>query len=255
MASPSLSTSHYGVRLNFKDSLFTMLMNFSGLQGRHLRIFVIEQPDNGGAHAIFFVKDLLLDPSNATVIIDGAVLVLSDKLYEQTRPFMASLSSQTFRNFKINEDELKLWKYMIPAYIGRCRQWENLPGCEYKVPNKVPLAYEHGKQVLCSCGNGKLPPDFITGIPKWEMVAKYSVRVAISPSFSAPFVEKIYDSSAMFTCPVCELEQVCGACGKKKGKNGQHLMVCARCRNAKYCSKACQTEDWKEQKQSCVSNS
>ena len=39
-------------RINFKDSLYSMFMQFSGVQGRRARIFGINNPDDGGIHML-----------------------------------------------------------------------------------------------------------------------------------------------------------------------------------------------------------
>lgn len=98
-----------------------------------------------------------------------------------------------FYNIKVDDDESRLWKEMLPALVERCRQWEHRPSCEYKAKAQIPLSVENGQTPLCSCGNRRFPPRFISGIPKWDLVSKYAVRAAISPSFSVPFVEQIFE--------------------------------------------------------------
>ncbi|KAF2502343.1 hypothetical protein BU16DRAFT_554409 [Lophium mytilinum] len=243
---------HDDLRTNFKDSLFTMFMNFSVPKGRRLRIFGINQPEDGGLHAIFFIQSLRLDLANATVLLDGAVLVLTDNVCENIRPFIAALSADAnFRNIDVNADELKLWKHAIPAFAERCRSWKHLSTCEYKTQQRIPSSYAHGKQVICSCGNGKLPSSFIQGVPKWDMVKDYAVRVAISPVFPVPYVEALagMDSTSR------ELSKVnveaCAFCRKTTDEIGTTLMRCGRCQNMKYCSKPCQKADWKRHKKIC----
>ena len=43
----------------------------------------------------------------------------------------------------------------------------------------------------------------------------------------------------------CEYDPKCCSSCKKPGANDKHLKSCAKCKTAKYCSKECQTEDWK----------
>ena len=43
-------------------------------------------------------------------------------------------------------------------------------------------------------------------------------------------------------------KEVCAKCGRP----GKRLLTCARCKTRKYCSKECQTADWKEHKQTCA---
>jgi hypothetical protein len=49
---------HKDVRVNFKDSLFSMFMHFTSLQGGQSRVFGINHPTGGGVHILFFVSCL-----------------------------------------------------------------------------------------------------------------------------------------------------------------------------------------------------
>jgi hypothetical protein len=59
LGSPSID--HKDVRVNFKDSLFSLFMHFCGLQGQKARVFGINNPKNGGVHVLVFVCYLRLD--------------------------------------------------------------------------------------------------------------------------------------------------------------------------------------------------
>jgi hypothetical protein len=43
----------------------------------------------------------------------------------------------------------------------------------------------------------------------------------------------------------------CAACGKEKRDDGKALLVCARCKEEKYCSTDCQKKRWKNHKREC----
>jgi hypothetical protein len=43
----------------------------------------------------------------------------------------------------------------------------------------------------------------------------------------------------------------CAGCGKEKRDNGKLLMVCAKCKEEKYCSTDCQKKRWKSHKRHC----
>ncbi|KAF2169167.1 hypothetical protein M409DRAFT_52448 [Zasmidium cellare ATCC 36951] len=49
-------------------------------------------------------------------------------------------------------------------------------------------------------------------------------------------------------CPV--VFDGCAACGER-GKDGQELQLCAGCKEARYCTKACQKAHWKQHKKAC----
>jgi hypothetical protein len=103
---------------------------------------------------------------------------------------MLSLQSLHPATIIVNEDGLAMWKEMLPAYAERCRQWDHFPICEYNAQGTIPLSPE-SDQFLCSCGNGKLPPNFIPRVPGWETASKHMIRAAISPMFSVAFVEPL----------------------------------------------------------------
>ncbi|KAJ4369651.1 hypothetical protein N0V83_005413 [Neocucurbitaria cava] len=47
-----------------------------------------------------------------------------------------------------------------------------------------------------------------------------------------------------------ELPEVCAAC-KKQREDGKPLLICARCKDEKYCSAECQKKRWKSHKKEC----
>ena len=113
---------------------------------------------------------------------------------------------------------------------------------------------ENGEAVLCSCGNGQLPANFITGMPQWDSVSKYFVRAAVAPCFLSPFYEEPMDSDGMANVvDIMELVGFggCRVCGRVKGQNGAALQKCGRCRALSYCSKQCQRADWKNHRRDC----
>jgi hypothetical protein len=250
-ASAARAEAHKDVRLNFKDSLFSMFMHFSGLQGGQWRVFGINHPTRGGVHILFFVSCLRLEIANHTVVLDAAVLPLTDRLMPQISPFLEALTGMGFCTINVDDDELRLWREVLPTMVERCRQWEHRPLCEYKATSQVPLSIENGQPVLCSCGNGTLPFRFISGIPKWDLVSKHAVRVAISPSFSVPFIEQTFEPSGA-KMAAGMFDDRCRNCGKVKSDEGANLLRCSRCGIAKYCSAKCQRADWKEHKKLCL---
>jgi hypothetical protein len=245
---------HKDVRVNFKDSLFSLFMHFSGLQGDKSRVFGINNPTEGGVHILIFASCLRLDLANHTVVLDSAVLPLTNRLMPKIDRFLAALSSSRMGlplcNIKVDNDELSLWKEVLPAMVERCRRWEHRSSCEYVVKGQIPLSVEEGKRVLCSCGEGLLPAKFVTGVPEWEVASKYAVRAAISPSFSVPFVEKTFDFDSIKSRVQLEIKR-CHNCRKEKCNDGTNLLTCSRCQVVKYCSAQCQRDDWREHKKVC----
>jgi hypothetical protein len=257
------------VRVNFKESLFSMFMHFSGLQGERASFFGINNPSGGGVNILVFVSCLRLDMANHTVVLDAAVLPLTNRLIPSMRNFLQALTEVGICQIVVDDDELKLWKEVIPAMVERCRQWPHRPSCEYVKKSKIPLSFEKGQSLICSCGEGSLPPKFICGIPHWDTVSKYAVRAAISPTFSVPFVELAHRFERTTKVGDCEVGSMpgkfndtmnvwpvkgdrCRVCSKEKSSSVSKLLKCSRCNVAKYCSVECQRADWKEHKKTCA---
>ena len=239
-------------RLNLKDSLFSLFMHFSGLQGQQARVFVITNPDHGGIHILVFVSCLRLDLANHTVVLDVAILPLHNPLMPKIRPFLENLMEVGLCSVIADSDELRLWKEIIPAWVERCRQWEHRPSCAYRSESKIPLSVEFGQNPICSCGEGTLPPGYTFDLPRWDLARKYAVRAAISPSFSVPFVEQSFEGNKIPNLAAL-YETGCRVCGKGKSDDGgKDLMKCGRCKAVRYCSAGCQKVDWKEHKKVCT---
>ena len=211
------------VRLNFKDSLFSMFMTFSGLQRKASPVFGISNPTGGGIHILVFVSCLRLDLGNHTVVLDVALLPLNNQLVPRIHSFLAALSGMGLCTINADDDEMRLWKQVIPAWVERCRQWEHRPSCEYMAKSQIPLSLENGQTPICACGDGKLPPKFISSVPKWDSVSKYAVRAAISPSFSVPFVEQVFEPEGAEGLGDANRER-CNFCAKDKSSRGANLL-------------------------------
>lgn len=188
------------LRVNFKDGLFSMFMRFTGAHDgvqkvEKSRIFGINDPKNGGVHILIVVSALRLDGANGTIVLDAAAIPLTPTVALRTGPWISSLR-EGLSTIVVDEEELKLWKRLLPAYAERCRTWSHKESCEYFKENSIPVSLDFGKSALCTCGNGVFPADFMQDpktrkqLPKWNTVAKYATRVAISPSFSVPMVEE-----------------------------------------------------------------
>jgi hypothetical protein len=190
---PTSTSVESDVRFAFRDSLFSLFMHFTGLQGQKSHFAALNNPAGGGVHVIILISSLKLDLSNRTVVLDCAVLPLTNRLMPQLGPFLSAFSSRNICHIKVDADELQLWKQNLPAMVERCRSWPHLARCEYRTHSSIPLSTENGEPVICSCGNGKMPANFITGVPHWESVSRCFVRAAISLCFSTAFSEELFD--------------------------------------------------------------
>ncbi|KAK2059172.1 MYND finger [Colletotrichum caudatum] len=238
-------------RLNFKESIFTMAMLSSGQQGGQTGLFCLNHPDRGGVHMLVFVSAIRLDAAAASIVLDAAVLPMTFSLIKKCEPFLLLLREMEMCSVTVNDDELVFWKKALPALAERSRTWNHKSSCEYRKTGSVPLSLEPSEPVLCSCGNGHLPDNFI-GLPEWETAAKYATRIAISPTFAVPLVEDIVDTDLYKTSGsiLPPKEERCKSCGKA-GKNGVALKKCMRCLSVKYCSSECQKRDWRKHRGEC----
>lgn len=259
-ANKSDGLSSISARVNFKESLFTMFMLASGLQGGQTGLFAIDHPERGGIHMLIFVSAIRLDPAAGSVVLDAAVLPFTLDLVtsKEMEPFLLLTRTLEICSTKVNDDELVLWKKALPALAERARTWSHGEKCEYAKTGSIPLSLEPGEQPLCSCGKGKLPKDFLS-LPEWDRAAKHATRVAISPTFAVPFVEDVVDMKA-WEQGGRRLEtpgEKCAACGAKEGNSAQggQLRRCKRCMRVRYCSAECQKKDWKKHRGECEESS
>ncbi|KXJ90139.1 hypothetical protein Micbo1qcDRAFT_234774 [Microdochium bolleyi] len=272
-------TQPASARLNLKESIFTIFMLASGLQGGSTGLFTLSHPTEGN-QILIFVRSLRLDTSVGSVVADAAVLPVTRALLDsgELGEFLLVLRELEACVIDVSDEELVLWKRVLPALVERCRTWEHGPGCEYKSspgderPATIPLSVKAEQAFLCSCGNGKLPERYMGGLPEWEgAAAKHAVRVAISPLFAVPWVEDIMDvdlirSAGGVEGMVAESRDRCRRCGATErveasgetadssageGVRGKPLMRCTRCRDAMYCSLECQKKDWKKHRMEC----
>jgi len=242
------------VRLNFKESLFLMLMVSSGLQGGQTGLFAFALPETG-IHMLLLVSALRLDGANASVVLDAAVIPMTVDMLkdDEFQAFLIILRTLECCSITVDDAELVTWKKVLPALAERCRTWSHSSGCEYSARGTVPLSTSAGGQVLCSCGRGRLPEGFV-GVPDWETTArKYATRIAISPTFAVPFVEDVVDrefAKEMWKDPGQGKER-CRNCGATESKKGGALKKCMRCLEVRYCSAECQKKDWRKHRMEC----
>lgn len=256
---PSLPAStNERTRVQFKDGLFHMFMGFSGVLEPRACVYGINCPEDQGVEMLVFVSKMLLDLSNRTVVLDAAVLPLHTALMPRILPALQAMSGSSHppKIIRTSKDELRLWKEAAPAWTERCRSWSHKPNCEYVKTGKIPLSTETGHKILCSCGEGTVPADFMPNFAGWKDLAKHSVRAAISPCFASALISKPLDQSTLKLDRDGSGEDSteCRICGKSKKADGSDLMNCSRCHKAKYCSKDCQKADWKKHKGVCKSD-
>ncbi|RYP23402.1 hypothetical protein DL765_001107 [Monosporascus sp. GIB2] len=241
-------------RLSFKESLFTIFMVASGLQGGSTGLFALADQERGN-QILLFVRALRLDGAAGSVVADAAALPLTRELVDsrELETFLLVLRELEICVIDVDDAELTLWKRVLPALAERCRTWSHGPDCEYRRPGaSAPLTLLSERQFMCSCGNGRLPADYMR-LPEWDVASRHAVRVAISPTFSSPFVEDVVDVEMLRAQGGLEglLRDKCRNCNATESKKGGRLLKCTRCRAAAYCSQECQRKDWKKHRMEC----
>ena len=240
-------TPNETLSVNFKDSLFTLVVASTSIQVPRQQVFAINHPEAGGIHVLIFVDALKLDLANRTVILDVAILPVTSAIAVQERNTLASLNMGGICVVKVDDAELKLWKRALPSFVERCRNWNHVPTCEY-LTNLCPPHIAAGEFILCGCGNGKFPSNYLANQSHFRRLAKYCSRAAISPVFPFPYIDGI---------DVKDVKDLrvdrpgCRFCGRETKQDGGALLVCSRCMGVKYCSAECQKKDWKKHKATC----
>lgn len=261
------------IRLDFKDSLFSILTQYTGLQGFQGAVFALSKPDGGGVHIMIVCAATRIDLSSRAVTLDCAVLPLRAHLIPRMQAFILGAERRGTIVVKVSREELHLWKTVLPACVERCRTWDHGAGCEYGAAASVPRTLADGEAFLCSCGHGRFPPGFLTdeAVPHWSSVERYAVRAALSPAFWAPFADRAYVpdlgpglaevktraktkagsvARPIYTGSDGAVNTTDGACAHCK-QTAPDLKACGKCRSVKYCGATCQKEHWKQHKQVC----
>lgn len=237
-------------RIGFKKTVFSLFLEFcdhSLMKGK--QIFGLCSEFDERPHFLIYPSAIRIDGSNRTVVLDAAVLLLTDKFVKENRDVVNEVLKLDVRKFRVKDAELALWIKTLPAFVERCRDWKHTDSCEYVVNNSIPLGLAKGISPLCSCGNGKTPDKFITRTPKWNKVSKDAVRVAIPCCFPAPHIEKLL-SRPYIEKHGKSLLSACHWCNSLKPMDWNTMLVC-KCEKVNYCSRKCRIASWPEHKPNC----
>lgn len=184
-------------RVNFKDSIFSMFTLALGLHAnKQTNLFVLDHPKDG-IQAIVIIRSVRLHGAEGSIVADAAVIPATRRIIDSKDIKLVGLAFGELENISkitVDDEEVALWKHVLPVFAERCRTWSHTPDCEYKKSGAtIPLSTEKEMPYLCSCGQGKIPKDFITLPNLGALASKHATRIAISPTFSVPFVEDIVD--------------------------------------------------------------
>ncbi|KAK0666788.1 hypothetical protein QBC41DRAFT_366638 [Cercophora samala] len=273
-------------RVNFKDSLFTIMMQFAGLKdakGEALRssVFALNCKEADGVNMAIFVSAMRLDLSNRTLVLDAAVMPALNELAEpHARIIQDMMKTNKLVGVNVTLDELRLWKEALPSMVERCREWDHKEDCEYLKsgePRAPPLSIGTGERIICDCGVGVFPQDYHVDYmgSSWKHARKHCVRAAISPMFASSLVDELLLPPALNDLPTPSMAPVvapastttrqaipsipvqgsgkdqCDVCWAGKRDDGGELFKCSKCKKVKYCSRECQKIDWQDHKKVC----
>ena len=202
-----------------KSSLRSLLNSSISTLATSTRTVVRFTPQTG-TPLYFFPMGLYHDLNSASIVLDAYVL--------------CGTAHVPFTEICITDREMSAWRLALPAMIERCRDWDHTRTCEYI--NSSPL--------FCSCGMGIVEEDFV-----WERYQSLVTRIAISPIFVASYVDRT-------SLPAQALKRLeIGGPNASKGKCKvcfkESTKKCSRCRRVSYCSRECQSRDWRQHKKDC----
>ncbi|KLU85500.1 hypothetical protein MAPG_04523 [Magnaporthiopsis poae ATCC 64411] len=222
------------VRTNFKESLFSIYMVASGLQGGQTGFFALEKADGGAGNAgvqmLIVVSALRLDCANGTVIADAAVLPL-------TRSLMARDSD-------------------LRAFLALSQSFEI---CYLKVIDQVALANLRTMRDRSGASPAPGPSTTTTataaaGVPNDDGGGGNSQNMSSGDSVFSALRQMRLASNKCMTCGALEETPLLTSPSPLPGPGVVELSRCNGCKWAKYCSRDCQRRDWKHHKSECVAN-
>jgi hypothetical protein len=250
------------VLLNVKSSIHAIMMCCSGVQGRRTRALGLCEPNGDGIYVILLVGGIRLDLASTAAVVDVAMVPLSTENMLNLLPGIQKLQSATpVVEIHTVGHEVAAWKRLLPAFVERCRTWKHNSNCEYDSHARVPISTVTDENPICTCGQGIgfTSPEW--DIPEWKGLLPFATRAAVSPIFSVTYIDRVAGAARDLHSsmeepvtpgvkPISKSTSACWACG---GPGKPNLSACSRCKKARYCSVACQNQDWKAHKKDCKS--
>jgi len=235
--------------VTFKQSLNGILLGAAGNNGKLAPCVKGLDHPSVGCYTLIFVADLRLDLSSHTVVADSWVVPLNERLVPQLASALGAITPD-IGHFMTEQGAMELWKHLLPGATERCRTWTHKPDCEYQRNATIPLSVVVDEIPICSCGRGV----GVTEVPAfrrgpWKAFAPYATRAALSPLFAVSYLESVGGVAMdIMDMKLGESTEACSACG---GPGKPTLLICSRCKTARYCSTECQRKDWKNHKSMC----
>ncbi|KAF2034802.1 hypothetical protein EK21DRAFT_55723 [Setomelanomma holmii] len=262
-------------RLGVKESLHSIYAHVFGLAGQaKSRAFCLLSASI--ELGMVYVNSVRLDVSNQSVLLDGAFVPFhAGPSLKHIRQLLEK-SSEPAVTVHMQEEEMRCWMHLQPAFAERCRQWQHKPSCGYTAHERISNSSESGQRFMCTCGMGSFPGDYLKDLKGFEELSVHAVRVAIPLIFASPISpnalsiisQNTAELKSTSTAPAhTEVQhdrnatphldnlgakkELCFMCGARSTREGAKLLKCGGCQIARYCSQECQVKDWKEHKHIC----
>jgi hypothetical protein len=251
-------------RLGIKESIALMYLHVFGLMNKEKASPFSLMASSGDVVRIF-VDAVRMDVSNQTVFLDVAIVPYFPSTDKDIGTALTTMEDTKFVYIMADDKETPFWLRLLPTFVERCRSWVHKSTCEYKVEGaSIPLSSKLHEQAICTCGMGVFPDGYLKNFKQFKSLRKYAVRAAIPVIYTSPMSPpgtlqpaptgpakpkaakpKPKPKSTPRLEDLDAKKGTCFACGAKKAEKGDDLLKCGGCRFAKYCSKECQTSDWK----------
>ncbi|KAG8685848.1 hypothetical protein FRC09_014499, partial [Ceratobasidium sp. 395] len=174
-----------------KKSIGSLVLGFSGLKDSPKKVFWLKEPKSD-PFACVLVSGLRLDLTSSTVVLDSAVLCFTNGAESKLRSKLRSLIKGS-EVIITGPDETLAWKRLLPALAERCRTWVHKPNCSHEF-HKYPMQPGGSDDdPCCDCGKGTGFDSPSWDVLGWKPVLPYATRIAISPLFPVPYLEKMLD--------------------------------------------------------------
>ncbi|KAJ3557710.1 hypothetical protein NM688_g1321 [Phlebia brevispora] len=173
-----------------KESIHSMIVGYAGLGARQTNVFALDRKSKGGIDTLIFVTHLRFDLPAHTLVLDAFILPLTPDIRDRIHSGFRTLFAAPLVSVVVSEEELVVWKHLLPALTERCRTWKHKKDCAYTQKGKIPLSTEHGEVPICACGRG-IVTDAFKAQKEWAVFTPYVTRAAISPLFALSYLDSV----------------------------------------------------------------
>ena len=232
----------------YKSSLVDI---FIQIAERGQRTFEIKaNTDDTESTLLLFISEVYLDDNTHSLVAHGALAaIVSREIRTMIFDYIAVCTS----SIVVGAAGMQAWRAALPAMVERGRTWNHNADCEYT----DGVMMRTGDETVCSCSPESSRYTELFRFGGLPASTKFPfIPIVISPVFAVAYLDKTMelndansvraDASGGQGGEGANSKQACWKCGKE-GK----LKVCVKCKKAQYCSRDCQTSDWKKHKEKC----